>query len=100
MISYNTDDGVWTEEVTEDTYFGDVLRDTRRLDSTEHLNDDITTNNYFSIVADGYAMQNHYAIRYVRWNGIVWKVTNVTVEHPRLLLNVGGVYNGPTQGPS
>ena len=59
------------------------------------LNDDLVLNNQLSIVADAYANQHFFAIRYVRWMGALWKITNVEVQRPRLLLTVGGVYNGP-----
>ena len=89
-----TKPGVWTDTFTERTYRGDVTRNTRRLDSGESLNDDISVSNTISIVADAYAYQNFFAIRYVNWMGANWKVTNVEVQRPRLILSLGGVYNG------
>lgn len=84
---------VWEEEITERFYTGDVLRNTRRWDNGEHLNDNLNVNNSISIVADAYACQKFFAIRYVIWMGVKWKVTNVEVQRPRLLLTIGGVYN-------
>ena len=92
--------GVWTENIIEKSYYGDVLRNTRRLEGGEGLNDDLAINNSFSVMADAYAYQNFFAIRYIRWMGACWKVTNVEVQRPRLLLTVGGVYNGATPGSS
>lgn len=86
--------GVWTEGITERTYAGDIIRNTRRLQSNENINDDITVNNTFSIVADPYAYQNFHAMRYIKWMGASWKISNVEVQRPRLILTVGGVYNG------
>lgn len=88
--------GVWKEHIAERNYYGDITRNTRRLESGEHVNDDINVNNAISIVADAFANQNFFAIRYVKWMGAAWKVTNVEVQRPRLLLTIGGVYNGPT----
>lgn len=85
--------GVWTEVITEREYYGDVLRISRRLQSTEQLNDDIIIDNEFSIVADPFAYQNFHTMRYIEWMGAKWKITKVNVQSPRLILSVGGVYN-------
>lgn len=88
--------GVFTEVITEKQYFGDVNQTTRRLQSDQKVNFDIALTNTISVVADAYANENFNAIRYVRWNGTLWIVTTVQVQRPRLILEFGGVYNGPT----
>ncbi len=93
-----TSPGVWEEIPTEKTYRGDVTKNIKRYDSGENLNDNINLNNTISIVADAYAYQNYFAIRYVEWMGARWKVTSVEVQRPRLILSVGGVYNGDSSG--
>lgn len=90
----NTKPGVWEEQVTERNYYGEVIRNTRRLQSTENLNDDINISNEISIVADPYALNHFHSIRYVELMGAKWKATNVEVQPPRLLISLGGVYNG------
>lgn len=90
-----TKPGVWDEVIVEREYVGDILRNTRRLQSGESVNDDLSVNNMISIVADPYANENFFAIRYVQWMGTLWKVTEVEVQSPRLLLRLGGKYNGP-----
>lgn len=95
-----TSPGIHKEIITERDYSGDVLRNSRKLQSGESINDDVVVNNSLSIVADPYAYNHFFAIRYVKWMGAVWKVTNVEVQTPRLLLTIGGVYNGPTAGPT
>lgn len=89
-----TSPGVWVEQITERSYYGDIRRNTRKLQSTEHLNDDVTIANDISIVADPFAYQNFHAIRYVGFMGAKWKVSNIEVQHPRLSLTTGGLYNG------
>ena len=86
--------GIFTPSITERNYYGDVLRNARRLESGEKINDDVVVNNSLSIVADPYAYQHFFAIRYVTWMGARWKVTHVDVKSPRLILTIGGVYNG------
>lgn len=92
--------GVWEETPTERYYYGDVLRNTRRWETSEHLNDNLNINNSISIVADPYAYQHFFAMRYIRWMDSVWKITNVEVQRPRLILTIGGVYNGITDESS
>lgn len=88
--------GVWVDTITEVEYYGDVIRNTRKLDSGENLNDDLSVGNSISIVADEYANKHFFNIKYVRWAGVLWTVTSVEVKSPRLILSLGSVYNGPT----
>lgn len=89
-----TSPGVREEQVITRKYCGDLNKNTRRLQSTDKLNDDITVANELSIVADPFARDNFYAMRYVEFGGTKWKITNVEVQYPRLILTFGGVYNG------
>jgi len=89
------DGDVWEEKITTRNYYGDVTRNIRRWDKGEGLNDNLDINNIVSIVADAYAFDHFFAIRFVEWMGARWKVTNVEVQRPRLILTLGGVYNGP-----
>lgn len=86
--------GVWVDEVFERNYYGDVNRIVRRWDSGQQVNDDISLNHQISILSDPFINQNIPWMKYVRWNGSVWKVSSVEVQYPRLILSLGGVYNG------
>ena len=86
--------GVYEEVITERNYFGDLVRNSRRLQPTDQLNDDINVANEISIVADPFAEQNFHKMRYVEFMGAKWKISNVDVQHPRLILTLGGLYNG------
>ena len=88
-----TEPGLWEEQINERPYYGDLVRNTRMIQSSG-VNDDINISNQISIVADPYANQNFHSMRYVSFQGTRWKVTNVDVQFPRLILTVGGVYNG------
>jgi hypothetical protein len=94
--SVETTPGVYVDEITERDYYGDILRNSRQLRQGEQVNPDVTVGNSISIVADAYARGHFFAIRYVEWAGVRWTVQDVTVEHPRLVLRLGEVYNGPT----
>ena len=88
--------GVWKDEIIERSYYGDVIRNARNLREGENLNFDLSVQNSISIVADAYANDHFFAIRYVEWAGTLWTVSSVEVQSPRLLLRLGEVYNGPT----
>jgi len=90
-----TSPGVWEDVITEKSYFGDIVRNTRKLQEGDQVNDDITVGNSISVVADAYANEHFFDIRYIKWAGTYWKVTDVEVQRPRLILRLGGVYNGP-----
>ena len=86
--------GVWKEVITERNYYGDVTKESRRLVSRDSLNDDVVTSNIISVVADPYAYEHFHNIRYITWMGVKWTVSMVVVQRPRLVLSLGGVYNG------
>ena len=88
-----TSPGVWREVITERRYKGDIGRNTRKLEDSGNINDDINISNEISIVADAYANNNFFSIRYVKFMGAKWKVKSVDVKPPRLVLTLGGVYN-------
>ena len=90
--------GKWKERIVEKHYRGDITRVSRRLQSADKVNDDIRINNEIRILADAFAYQNFQNIRYVVWMGTKWKVESVTVDRPRLVLEIGGEYNG-SSGP-
>jgi hypothetical protein len=96
-IEIPIDSGVWVDTIHEVEYYGDVIRNTRKLESGEDLNNDITVGNSISIVADDdFAINHFFKIKYVRWAGVLWTVTSVESRPPRLILSLGSVYNGPT----
>lgn len=88
--------GVWDDVVTERMYQGDVIRPAVNSRGGDEINADFTLGNSFSILSDGYIEQNIFAIRYIKWMGVLWSVAKVDVEYPRLVLMVRDVYNGPT----
>ena len=90
---------VYTPSIVERKYAGDLVKNYRRLDTGEGVNDDLNISNEISIVADPYAIDHFHSIRYASFHGSLWKVTSVEVSFPRLILSIGGVYNGPTPTP-
>lgn len=88
--------GVFKDSIVKRHYAGDVLRNVSKMQNGENLNDNLTIDNKLSIVADPFANENFYAMRFVNWMGAFWKISSVEVQRPRLILTIGGVYNGPT----
>lgn len=94
-IPKETSPGVWTDQITERYYAGDVTRNNFRWSSSQNsTNDDLNINNQISIISDPFATDNCYSMKYVGFMGTKWKITNVEVQYPRLILTIGGVYNG------
>lgn len=92
-ITGETSPGVYEDRIYEQLYFGDVTRNTRRLEGSDSVNMDILANNTISILADAYAYDHFFDMKYVWWMGTRWIITNVEVQRPRLILTLGGVYN-------
>lgn len=93
-VTEETTPGVWEEKITERMYYGDLIRNTKKLQSTDGVNDNINIANEISILADPFAYDNFYSMKYVSFMGAKWKITSVEVQYPRLILTIGGVYNG------
>lgn len=93
VITKEIEPGVYVEEVIENEYYGDVIRNTRRLREAAKVNDDINISNQISIVADPFANNNFHAMRYIMFMGAKWKIIEVEVQYPRLILSIGGLYN-------
>lgn len=90
-----TSPGVWTEDDITRNYYGNIERNNFRWSaSQDSTNDDLTINSQISIVADPYAVNNTHLMKYIEYLGVKWKITSVEPRHPRLILNLGGVYNG------
>ena len=87
--------GVWEDRITERSYAGDLVRNTNRWSaSSDSTNDNLNINNQISIISDPYANQNFHQMKYVEFMGAKWKITSIDVQYPRLILTIGGVYNG------
>ena len=91
--------GYYKDIIKEHTYSGDILSNNSRwTPSSDSTNDDVVMNTRISIIADPFARNHFHTMRYVRFMGANWKITSVDPNsYPRLILNVGGVYSGPTE---
>lgn len=92
--------GVVEDVITEVKFRGDVLRPSSGPDEVGKVNDDLKVGLSISVVAGAYHSKHVHQIRYISWQGQLWKVANVDVAHPRLILRLGGLYNGPKAEPA
>lgn len=88
--------GVWTNKIIEKNLYGDMLNPLRHWSASDNVNDDLTINIRLSVVADSFVMDNLYTIKYVELDGVLWKVTSIEPQRPRIILSLGGLWNGET----
>lgn len=88
-----TEPGVWEDCIVEKKYFGDFLKNYRSLDDKSQINDSVSISNQISFVSDPYARNNFFKIRYATFMGAKWKVKNIDVQLPRIVLSLGELYN-------
>ena len=93
-ISEETEPGVWEPTIVEREYYGDVTSNRINRQNSGEVNDRINLANVISIVADPFAYQNCSKMAYAEIMGAKWKITDIEIQHPRLILTIGGVYNG------
>ena len=94
--SVETEPDVWVEQITERKVYGDVFKNHRKLQYGQTVNPDIDISNEFSIVADAYARDHFFSMRYITWMGAKWKITSAEPQYPRIIVQVGGLYNENT----
>lgn len=96
-VTEETSPGVFIDRIEEHFAAGEMLRNTRRYEAqSESSNDEVKLNNQLSVVMDAYTMSQYSAMRYVEFMGALWKVTNVEIQTPRILITIGGAYHGET----
>lgn len=93
-MTNKTAPGVWTDEITERSYYGDMTSDRYKRQNSSGVNDDLILSNVISILADPFAEKNYSHMAYVEIMGTKWKIANVEIQYPRLVLTIGGVWNG------
>lgn len=85
--------GVWENVTIEHNFYGDVIRDIRKNQSSGQVNDDINISNRISIVSNSFVRDNLSFMKYIEFMGAKWKITDVEVQYPRLVLTIGGLWN-------
>jgi len=93
-VTQETMPGIHKEVLINMPYTGDVLRESNKWTSGESVSGTLRLSSRISVIADPYAVSNISAIRYVSWMNIRWAITNVVIQHPRMILTLGEVYSG------
>ena len=92
-VTAETEPGLWEDTIVEHEYYGDMISDRRKRQTSGEVNDNINLANVISIIADPFAYENCSRMVYAEIMGAKWKITSVEVKYPRLILELGGVYN-------
>lgn len=92
-VTKETKPGLYEQELVYRKHKGDVIRNYKRNQDASKVNSDITVNNSISIVADPYARENFSSIKCAEWQGALWSVSSVDIQHPRIILELGGLFN-------
>lgn len=85
--------GIFQEAYEEHRLRGDTLRSGYNQSENQTKYDTLRLNNRVSLLGDTYSFNNINAIRYVTINGQSWKVSSVEIQRPRLILEIGEVWN-------
>ena len=86
--------GVWIPNVVEEReVYGDIMENSKRSENSEKVNKNVVLNMKISFLADDQLQSNFHNIKYATYAGTKWEVTSVTVQYPRLVAILGGVYN-------
>jgi hypothetical protein len=104
LVGYVTQEesvpGVWSQVEKTSTMKGDIIRQSStngngaRISDTGKINDDISLSHRVSLLGDAYAFNNYYAIKWIKIDGHKWQVTSVELQRPRIIITVGGLWNG------
>ena len=93
-VTAETEPGIWEEQIVERDYYGDMTSDRRKRQNSKGVNDNLSLSNVISIIADPFAYENCSYMAYAEIMGTKWKISDIEVQDPRLILTIGGVYNG------
>lgn len=88
--------GRWKDVIVEHLFFGDVLRNDINSEFGEKVVPDFKFTNRISIVAAHDALKKRKTMRYIKFEDDLWTIESIEVQGRRLILSLGGVYNGPT----
>jgi len=93
-LAEETQPGVWTENITEKKYFGDIVRDNRKIVDQGEINSSVNISNNVSVVSNKFMLDNMASMRYISFNKSKWKINSIDIKPPRLIISLGGLYNG------
>ena len=93
-LAVETQPGVWEESITDKPYFGEVVRDNRKVVDQTQINNSINISNNISVVSNKFMLENMAFMRYITFMKSKWNITSVDIKPPRIIITMGGLYNG------
>lgn len=98
LVGYVTQEekvrGVWSPVENSVTMKGDIIRQSSSIQNDNKVNSDISLNHRISLIGDAYAFSNYYSIKWIEVHGVKWEVSSVEIQRPRIIVSLGGVWNG------
>lgn len=92
-LAGETQPGVWTESIIEKKYYGDIVRDNRKIVDQSEINGSINISNNISVVSNKFMLENMAFMRYITFMKSKWKINSVDIKPPRIIITLGGLYN-------
>lgn len=94
VTTEQTTPGVWLPVETPKRMRGDIIRQSSSRQNDDKVNSDVSLNHRISLVGDAYSFGNYYNIRWIEVDGLKWEVTGIEIQRPRIIVTLGGPYNG------
>lgn len=85
---------VWSPTENPRVMKGDIIRQSSSVQNDNKVNSDISLGHRISLIGDAYAFDNYYNIKWVNIDGYKWEVISVEIQRPRIIVSLGGKYNG------
>lgn len=92
VMTRETEEGVWFEDVVEIPVKGTIRSLWVRNDNNASVNTDLRLTNEISVLMDTKIKTHLETLKYVVWKGSKWEVQSIGVNYPRLTINLGGLY--------
>lgn len=92
-LAEETQPGVWTEGMVEKKYYGDIVRDNRKVVDQGEINGSINVSNDISVVSNKFMLTNMAFMRYISFANSKWKIKSVDIKPPRMIISLGGFHN-------
>ena len=92
VMTQETEEGVWLENITELPAKGTIRSLYVRNDNASSVNTNLRLTNEISVLMDSKIQTYLETLRYVVFKGSKWEVQSVGVNYPRLTINLGGLY--------
>ena len=85
--------GTWVDKTTEIPLAATILRNSSSYQGNQlSVNDTVRLNHRMSVRFSETLLGLSPAVRYVVWRASKWKVTNIDIERPNMILTLGGPY--------